>query len=55
MVLLISPGASMLTVRKSGSLLNWCSMNLLEMPNNQLVYELLVRTAPKHLLKEQKG
>ncbi|AMV19222.1 DUF6585 family protein [Planctomyces sp. SH-PL14] len=55
MVLLVKPGASLLTVRKSGSLLNWCSMDLLEMPNNQLVYELLVRTAPKHLLKEEKA
>lgn len=55
MVLVLRPGASMLTVRKSGSLLNWCSIDLLEMPNNQLVYELLVRMAPKHLLKEEKG
>lgn len=55
MVLIVKPGASMLTVRKSGSLLNWCSLDLLEMPNNQLVYELLSRTAPKHLLKEEKA
>lgn len=55
MVLLVRPGASLLTVRKSGALLDWCSMDLLEMPNNQLVYELLVRTAPKHLLKEEKA
>ena len=55
MVLLVGSGSSMLTVRRSGSLLNWCSIDLLALPNNQLIYELLVRTAPKHLLKEEKG
>jgi hypothetical protein len=53
MVLHVGPGRSRLQVRQGGATFAWCSVDINGLANNDLLYRLLTRTAPPHLLKEQ--
>jgi hypothetical protein len=53
MVIQAGRGGRRLTVHTQGSWFAWCWVDLNRIPNNDVLYHVLCRTAPKRLLKEK--